>query len=114
IVQLYDEHSPIDVLTLANQLKSNGTLDAVGGTSYITELTNFVPTASHVEQYADIVSQKALRRRLIKAAQDIASLGFNETNELQQLIEDAETRLFEVSQRHIKQDITSLETILGE
>ena len=50
IVQLYDKHSPIDVLTLANQLKSNGTVEAVGGTSYITELTNFVPTASHVEQ----------------------------------------------------------------
>jgi replicative DNA helicase len=114
IVQLYDKHSPIDVLTLANQLKSNGTIEAVGGTPYITELTNFVPTASHVEQYAEIVSQKSLRRRLIKAAQDIATLGFNETNELQELIEGAETRLFEVSQRHIKQDITSLETILGE
>lgn len=114
IVQLYDKHSPIDVLTLANQLKTNGTVEAVGGTSYITELTNFVPTASHVEQYAEIVAQKALRRRLIKAAQNIATLGFNETNELQGLIEDAETTLFEVSQKHIKQDITSLETILGE
>ncbi len=114
ITQLYDKHSPIDVLTLANQLNTNGTVDAVGGTSYITELTNFVPTSSHVEQYADIVSQKALRRRLIKAAQDIVSLGFNETNELQDLIESAESRLFEVSQQHIKQDITSIETILGE
>lgn len=114
INQLYDAHSPIDVLTLANQLKSNGTLDSVGGSSYLAELTNFVPTAAHVEQYAEIVAQKALRRRLIKAAQDIAVLGFNETNALQQLIEDAETRLFEVSQKHIKQDITSLETILSE
>lgn len=114
IVQLYDKRSPIDVLTLDNQLKVNGTIDAVGGASYITELTNFVPTASHVEQYAEIVAQKALRRRLIKAAQDIATLGFNETNDLQELIEGAETRLFEVSQRHVKQDITSLETILGE
>lgn len=114
IVQLNDKHSPIDVLTLDNQLKVNGTIDIVGGASYITELTNFVPTASHVEQYAAIVAQKALRRRLIKAAQDIVSLGFNETNELQDLIENAETRLFEVSQRHVKQDITSIETILGE
>lgn len=114
IVQLNDKRHPVDVLTLANQLKSNGTLDTVGGSSYITELTNFVPTSSHVEQYAEIVAQKALRRRLIKAAQDITSLGFNETNDLQDLIENAETRLFDVSQRHIKQDITSLETILGE
>lgn len=114
ILKLYDAHSPIDVLTLSNQLKATGVLDTVGGSSYLTELTNFVPTASHVEQYAEIVAQKALRRRLIKAAQDIAALGFNETNELQSLIEDAEVRLFEVSQQHIKQDITSLETILSE
>lgn len=114
IVQLYDKHSPIDVLTLSDQMKANTTLEAIGGSSYLAELTNFVPTASHVEQYADIVSQKALRRRLIKAAQDIATLGFNETHALQELIEDAETRLFEVSQKHIKQDVTSLETILSE
>lgn len=114
IVNLYDKHSPIDVLTLANQLKASGSLDIVGGASYLTELTNFVPTASHVEQYAEIVAQKAMRRRLIKAAQDITGMGFNETNDLQQLIEEAETRLFEVSQQHIKQDVTSLETILSE
>ncbi len=114
ITQLYDKHSPIDVLTLSDQMKTNTTLEPIGGSSYLAELTNFVPTAAHVEQYADIVAQKSLRRRLIKAAQDITTLGFNETNELQELIEQAETKLFEVSQKHIKQDVTSLETILGE
>lgn len=114
ITLLYDRHSPIDVLTLSDQMKANGTLEAIGGSSYLAELTNFVPTAAHVEQYAEIVAQKALRRRLIKAAQDITTMGFNETNQLQELIEGAETRLFEVSQKHVKQDVTSLETILGE
>ncbi len=114
ITQLYDQHSPIDVLTLADKLKANSTLDTVGGTPYLAELSNFVPTTAHVEQYAEIVAQKALRRRLIKASQDITTMGFNETNELQELIENAETRLFEVSQTHIKQDVTSLETILSE
>lgn len=114
ITQLYDKHSAIDVLTLSNQMKANTTLETIGGSSYLAELTNFVPTAAHVEQYAEIVAQKALRRRLIKASQDITQLGFNETNDLQDLIEQAETRLFEVSQKHIKQDVTSLETILGE
>ncbi|HSX46532.1 MAG TPA: replicative DNA helicase [Patescibacteria group bacterium] len=114
IIKLYEKHSPIDVLTLSDQMKASDTLDASGGSSYLAELTNFVPTASHVEQYAEIVAQKSLRRRLIKAAQDIASMSYNETNALQELIEDAETRLFEVSQRHIKQDVTSLETILSE
>lgn len=114
IVQLFDKHSPIDVLTLSDQMKANDTLEAIGGSSYLAELTNFVPTAAHVEQYAEIVAQKALRRRLIKAAQDITTLGFNETNDLQELIEEAETKLFDVSQKHIQQDVTSLENILSE
>lgn len=114
ILDLYELRSAIDVLTLSNHLKGAGNLDDAGGSSYLTELTNFVPTAAHVEQYAEIVAQKALRRKLIKAAQDITSMGFNESNALQELIEDAESRLFEVSQRHIKQDIVSIETILGD
>lgn len=114
IHQLYEKHSPIDVLTLSDQLKGTGFLDMVGGPSYLTELTNFVPTAAHAEQYAQIVAQKAMRRRLIKASQDIVGLGFDEGRNLQEVIEEAESRLFEVSQRHVKQDVTSLETILAE
>jgi replicative DNA helicase len=114
VVQLYEKHQPIDVLTLANQLKSTGFIDFVGGATYLTQLTNFVPTAAHVEQYAEIVSQKSLRRRLIKASQDIVELGYQEDQALQTLIEQAESRLFEVSQQHVKQDVVSLETILSE
>lgn len=114
IIDLYESRSAIDVLTLANRLKADNYLDAAGGSPYLTELTNFVPTASHVEQYAEIVAQKSLRRRLIKTAQEIVGLGYNETNTLQSLIEEAESSLFNVSQRHVKQDIVSLETILGD
>jgi replicative DNA helicase len=112
--KLYEKHSPIDVLTLSNQLKDNGLLDTVGGAAYLTELTNYVPTAAHAENYADIVSQKALRRRLIKASQDITGLGFDESKAVQELIEEAETQLFQVSQQHVKQDISSIEDILAE
>jgi replicative DNA helicase len=111
---LHDKRSPIDILTLSEQLKSADQLDAIGGASYLTELTNFVPTAAHLEQYAQIVADKAIRRRLISASQDIATIGFDENKSLQELIEEAETRLFEVSQRHVRQDVTSLESILGE
>lgn len=114
IVQLYEKHQPIDVLTLADQLKATGFIEFVGGATYLTQLTNFVPTAAHAEQYAEIVAQKALRRRLIKASQEIVELGYHEEEALQNLIELAESKLFEVSQRHIKQDISSLETILSE
>lgn len=111
---LYEKRSPIDVLTLADQLKGNGFLEMVGGASYLTELTNFVPTAAHVEQYADIVAQKALRRRLIAASSDMAELGQDESKSLQELIEEAESRFFEVSQQHVKQSVVSLESVLAE
>jgi replicative DNA helicase len=111
---LHDKRSPVDILTLSEQLKSGGQLDVVGGASFLTELTNFVPTAAHLEQYAQIVAEKSIRRRLINASQDIASISYDENKSLQELIEEAETRLFEVSQRHVRQDITSLESILGE
>ena len=111
---LYERRSAIDVLTLSDQLKGNGFLEMVGGPSYLTELTNFVPTAAHVEQYADIVAQKALRRRLISASADMADLGRDESKALQELIEEAESRLFEVSQKHVKQSVVSLESVLAE
>ncbi len=111
---LYDKRSPLDILTLSEQLKSSKKLEAVGGASYLTELTNFVPTAAHLEQYAKIIAEKSVRRRLISASQDIANIGSDESKSLQELIEEAETRLFEVSQKHVRQDITSLESILGD
>jgi replicative DNA helicase len=111
---LYDKRTPIDLLTLSEQLKSTKRLDSIGGASYLTELTNYVPTSAHVEEYAHIVADKAIRRRLIGASDDIASIGYDENKSLQELIEEAEARLFEISQRHVKQDITSLESILGD
>jgi len=114
IIGLYEKHSPIDVLTLSNQLKNTGFLEFVGGNEYLTQLTNHVPTAVHVEQYADIVAQKSLRRRLIKAGTDITSIAYDEVRGLQELIELAETKLFNISQQHVKQDLVSLEAVLSE
>lgn len=113
MLQLYEKHSPIDVLTLGDELRNTGMLDLIGGPSYLTELTNYVPTAAHAERYADIISQKAIRRRMIKAASDIAALGYDEATSLQELIEGAESGLFKVSERHVKQDIASIEDILS-
>jgi replicative DNA helicase len=114
VMRLYERRDAIDVLTLSNDLKNSGYLAMVGGPAYLTELTNFVPTAAHVEQYAAIVAQKSLRRRLISASQEIIGLGYDESKELRELIEEAEMRLFEVSQQHVKQNVVSLETILAD
>lgn len=114
IKKLYSSRSPIDVLTLSEQLSNDGTLDRVGGSAYLSELTNFVPTATHAVQYAKITAAKAVRRRLIKASQDVIELGYSGGDNVQDLIELAETKLFEVSKEHIKQDIVSLEEILSD
>lgn len=111
---LYEHHKPIDLLTLSDQLSKKDELEMVGGSTYLTELTNYVPTAAHAEAYADMIVQKAVRRRLIKASSDIATLGFDEEKNIQELLETAEAELFSVSDAGIKQDLVSLEYILTE
>ncbi len=112
--RLYEQGSPIDIITLSEELKTEGALKEVGGASYLTELTNTVPTATHAEQYASIVATKSIRRRLIAASNEIAQIGFDEKRTIAELVEEAETRLFEVSQRHVKNDIVSMENILAD
>lgn len=114
IKQLYDKRSAIDVLTLSDQLRANGYLESIGGATYLTELTNYVPTAAHVEDYAERVAEKAVRRRLIGASEEIGDLSYDETKSIKDLVESAETRLFEVSNNQIKQTVSSIETILAE
>jgi replicative DNA helicase len=111
--KLYERHRPVDILTLSNQLKEDGFLEVVGGSSYLTELTNYVPTAAHVEHYADIVAEKSLRRRLIKASQNTVGVAYDESRPVKDIIEEAEVQLFQVSQTNVKQDIESLESILA-
>lgn len=112
--RLYEHHKPIDLLTLSDALSKRDELEMVGGSTYLTELTNYVPTAAHAEAYADMVTQKAVRRRLIKASSDIAELGFDEEKNIQELLENAESQLFSVSEAGVKQDLVSLEYILTE
>lgn len=114
MMRLYEKHKPIDLLTLTEELKRKDQLDTVGGSSYLSELTNYVPTAAHAEAYAELVFQKAVRRRLIKASADISELGFNEDTSTQELLEQAEAELFSVSDQSLKQDLVSLESILTD
>ncbi len=111
---LYEKHQAIDTLTLANVLKNNKSLDLVGGPSYLADLTNYVPSAAHIDEYASIVAQKAFRRRLIKVSDEISEISNNETQELNDLIEEAESKIFNISQNQINQNLISLETILAE
>ncbi|NTW61989.1 replicative DNA helicase [Candidatus Saccharibacteria bacterium] len=114
MMRLYEKHQPVDLLTLTDELKRKKELDTVGGSAYLTELTNYVPTSAHAEAYAELVSQKAVRRRLIKASSEISELGFNEETTTQELLEKAEAELFSVSDQSLKQDLVSIESILTE
>jgi len=114
ITNLYQENKPIDVLTLSNRLNAQNNLEEAGGASYLTELTNFVPTASHIDSYASIVSEKALRRRLIEVNNDIRKLVLDESKSLSDLIEESEHGIFKLTQKHIKENVVSIEDVLGE
>lgn len=114
MVRLFERHKPVDLLTVTDELKKKDELNDVGGTAYLTELTNYVPTAAHAATYAEMVSQKAVRRRLIKASGDISELGYDEEFNVQELLEKAEAELFAVSDQSLKQDLVSMETILTE
>lgn len=114
IMRLYEKHRPVDLLTLTDELNRKKELEIIGGSAYLTELTNYVPTSAHAEAYAELVAQKAVRRRLIKASAEISELGYNEDTSTQELLEKAETELFSVSDQSLKQDLVSIESILTE
>lgn len=104
---------PIDMLTVTEQLRLNGTLDEVGGPVYISELTSKVASGAHVEYHARIVAQKYLARELISFASAIESKAFDESNDIDDILQEAEGKLFEISQRNVKKDVTQIDPVIG-
>ncbi|MDP3964399.1 MAG: replicative DNA helicase [bacterium] len=111
---LYDKREPIDLLSLANKLEENNQLESVGSRSYLTTLANAVPTSSHVVSYSKIIQKKATLRRLIGSASDIAQMGYQEDDDLDVLLDKAEQSLFNVSQKFLKQNFSSIKNLLTE
>lgn len=114
MLDLFEHREPIDALSVAEKLRSDGTFDDVGGSEYLTNLAQTVPTASHVGHYASIVAQKSTLRRLIGAAQDIQSLGRDENTDLASLLDRAEQKLFTVSQRFLTQNFLPIKDVLTD
>lgn len=111
---LYDQHKPVDLLTLTAELRSQKKLKEVGGATYLTELSNFVPAAAHAKAYADIVEKASVRRRLIKAGTDIANKAYTDDAEVNDLIGAAERDLFEVSDKIVKSDYVAMDELLAD
>lgn len=105
---------PIDMLTVTEQMRLNDTLDEVGGPAFIAELTGRVSSAAHVEYHARIVAQKYLARELINFTASISSKAYDESNDVDDLLQEAEGRLFEISQRNVKKDVTQIDPIIQQ
>lgn len=114
MMELYDAHKPIDLLTLTAGLKSNKLLKDVGGAPYLTELANYVPAASHAKAYAEIIERASVRRRLIKAGSEIANKAYEDGLDVDSLIGAAERDLFEVSDKIIKSDYVAMNDLLAD
>lgn len=115
MLELYAKNEPIDVLTLGNRLEEKGSLEKIGGRSYLIQLSNTVPTSSHILEYAKIVRRKSTLRKLLRAAGEITKLGYKEEAEsVEQLLDEAQKELFQVTEKHLKQTFTPIRSVLSD
>lgn len=114
VVELTVKNEPVDIISTASRLKEKKKLAEIGGSAYLTSLVNAVPTASNIEYYASIVRKKSLLRKLIEASSYIAELGYNEEREVEQIIDEAEQRIFNIAQNSIRQDFLAIGNALEE
>lgn len=114
ILDLYEERSPIDIITLTDKLKKNRALTKIGGSVYLAELVNEIPTAANAEKYGQIVKDLCVKRQLIHASSKISELCFDEGTEASQALDKAEMEVFSLSQKHLKQSFIPIKDALAE
>jgi replicative DNA helicase len=108
------QQKPVDVLTVVEELKRRGELEAAGGPVYIAELSEKVASAAHIEYHARIIAQKYLARELISFSSDVSQNAFDETVDVDDLMQEAEGKLFEISQRNVKKDVIQINPVIKE
>ena len=113
IQQLTVDEKPVDVLTVTEQLSKNGDLDEVGGAGYIAELSSRVATSANIEYHANIVAQKYLSRQIISYASVIGTKAYDETYDVNEVVQEAEKMLFEITQKNMKKDYSVFAPVLG-
>ena len=112
ILNLYNRAEPVDIITLKTELQSMKQLEAVGGLEYIAELPDKVPTTANVEQYIKIVEEKSALRALIKTANDLISLGYDQTQDVEDILDTAERKIFDVIQNRNQKGYSAIKDIL--
>ena len=112
ILNLYNRAQPVDIITLKTELQSMKQLEAVGGLEYIAQLPDKVPTTANVEQYIKIVEEKSALRALIKTANDLINLGYDQTQEVEDILDTAEKRIFDVIKNRNQKGYSAIKDIL--
>ncbi len=113
ILNLFEKHQPIDILSVSNELQERGLLKDIGGSTYITELIEKVPTSSHIVHYANIVKEKKILRDLIKVSAEITEKAFESGDEIETVLDIIEQKIFSISQRSLRQKFIQLKEELG-
>jgi replicative DNA helicase len=111
---LHEQRIPIDLLTLTEELDRKGQLAEIGGPAYLTALVNQVPSSLNAESYGHIVEGHAVRRKMINAANSIASLAYDESSTVDTVMDEAEKAVFNVSERRLKHDVQPIRAVLSE
>jgi replicative DNA helicase len=114
IVRLFDKSHPIDILTVAEELRKTGELDVVGGAYYITELTNRVATAANVEFHARIIAQKFIQRELIRTSTEIVKEAFEDTTDVFELLDKSEKNLFEITNQNMRRGYADVGSLIEQ
>jgi replicative DNA helicase len=114
IQSLNMSETPVDILTVTNELQKEGTLDDVGGASYVVDLASRVASSAHIENHAKILQQKFMARQLISFASVVETKAFDPTVDVDDLMQEAEGSLFELSQRNMKQDYTQIDPVIRQ
>ena len=112
LLNIYNRAEPIDIITLKSELSSMGKLEAVGGLEYIAQLPDKVPTTANIERYIKIVEEKSMLRNLVKTANEIINLGYDETENVEDIMDVAEKKIFDVMQRKNSKGYTPIKDIL--
>ena len=114
IQSLFEKREPIDLVTVTEELKRKGFYDKIGGSAYLTTLVNIVPTAAHIEHYAKIIRDHAVRRNLIVQATRLIERAYDEAEEVEVLLESAEAGIFSISQDHVSRDFLPIKDALTQ
>lgn len=112
IIDLYEKAKPVDVVTVSERLKVRGTIDFVGGLTYIAQIAASVPTTSNVVHYSKIVEEKSILRKLIKASNDIAKMSYEAAEEVSLIMDSAEMQIFDILQKRNQKGVYAMKDVL--